>query len=100
VPTFYEYNINTKEYTTKDKRDTLFMFRDKSDSQAEFMKAYEKSSQLNKGKFLHAYLDIVGDTQREAAETMKLELGTKKLLRALYRGHVYICETPQEELDF
>lgn len=76
------------------------MFRDKSDSQAEFMKAYEKSSQLNKGKFLHAYLDIVGDTQREAAETMKLELGTKKLLRALYRGHVYICETPQEELDF
>ena len=61
VPPYFEYNDSTKSYFTEDKRDTLFMFRDKEDHEAPFMSAFEKSSKLNKGKFLHAYLDIFGD---------------------------------------
>lgn len=61
VPPFFEYNSATKKYFMDDNRDTLFMFRDKEDADAPFMKAFEKSSKMSKGKFLHAYLDVFGD---------------------------------------
>lgn len=31
---------------------------------------------------------------------MKLELGTQRLLRASLNGLTYICDTPQDDLDF
>lgn len=96
VPTVFEFSEDEIEAIFGNQQNTVILFRDAKDKDADFMKVFEEAAKAHKGKMLFAYSGIKDGIQERLAEFMGVTDADLPVLRAIMPADMKKFESPQK----